>query len=181
MTNSEASAPRTPGSYPQRWHLAQYNIAWLISPLDSAEMADFHAALDPINKLAEDTPGFVWRHQNADGNSTGTRIRDDARILINYSVWEDADSLFAYAFRTAHADVYRRRREWFTRMAESHLVLWWLPAGEIPSVGEAERRLALLRAEGPTPDAFTFKRRFGPPPVPDGANPVVDDRDACPA
>lgn len=156
--------PVTATNHPQ-WHLAQYNVAWLINPLDSKEMADFHAALDPINKLAEDSPGFVWRHQNPDGNSTGTRIRDDDRILINYSVWEDVDSLFTYAFRTAHADVYRRRREWFTHEEEPFAVLWWIPAGHEPSVEEAEERLAELKANGPTHRAFTFKQRF-PAPAP---------------
>ena len=163
-----------PTTSDQRWHLAQYNIAWLINPLDSAEMADFHAALDPINRLAENTPGFVWRHQNPDGNSTGTRIRDDGRILINYSVWTDAESLFQYAFRTAHAGVYRRRREWFTHEDEPYAVLWWISAGHEPSVEEAEERLLHLKAHGPTPHAFTFKQRFDPPSDEERAAPLTE-------
>jgi len=46
-------------------------------------------------------------------------------------------------------------------------------------VGDAEARLTLLRAVGPSPDAFTFKRSFPPP----GGEtvPVDDDRELCPA
>jgi hypothetical protein len=148
------------------YHLAQYNIAWLVAPLDDDRMADFHANLEPINRLAEQSPGFVWRHQSEDGNSTSVRVRDDPRILINFSVWESAESLFAYAFRSQHVDVYRRRREWFEHEDEPYAVLWWIPAGNTPSVGEAEERLAYLKAHGPSPHAFTFKQRF---PAPDSA------------
>ena len=49
-----------------------------------------------------------------------------------------------------------------------HLVLWWIPAGTIPTIEEAKRRLDLLRANGPSPEAFTFKRRF---PAPAAASP----------
>jgi hypothetical protein len=32
-----------------------------------------------------------------------------------------------------HLEVKRRRREWFERMAESYLALWWVPAGQLPA------------------------------------------------
>ena len=57
-----------------------------------------------------------------------------------------------------HLEVMRRRREWMTRIAETYLALWWLPAGELPTIGDARRRLDHLRTHGPTPDAFTSKR-----------------------
>jgi hypothetical protein len=54
----------------------------------------------------------------------------------------------------------RRRREWFERHVEAHLVLWWVPAGHLPTVGEALERLADLRAHGPSPRAFTFASSY---------------------
>ena len=142
------------------YHLAQYNIAWLVAPLDDPRMSGFVANLDRINHLAEVSPGFVWRHQEADGNSTSVRIRGDDRLLINFSVWEDADSLHAYAFRSNHAEMYRRRTEWFMHEEEPYAVLWWIAAGHEPAVAEAEERLAYLKQHGPTAHAFTFKQRF---------------------
>ena len=59
----------------------------------------------------------------------------------------------------------RRRREWFERMSEAFLVLWWVPAGHRPSVAEAIAKLEVLRAKGPTPAAFTFRKSFLPPDV----------------
>jgi hypothetical protein len=51
----------------------------------------------------------------------------------------------------------KRRREWFQRMVEAYLVLWWIPTGHRPDVAEAARRLDHLRRNGPTPEAFTFR------------------------
>lgn len=145
------------------YHLAQYNIAWLRAPLDDPLLGDFVANLQRINELAEASPGFVWRHQTADGDSTSVRVRDDGRIIINFSVWESVAALHAYAFRTDHAAMFKRRHEWFTHDDEPYAVLWWVPAGHLPTVLEAEERLARLAAAGPHPDAFTFKRRFDEP------------------
>ena len=97
-------------------HLAQVNIARMRGPLESAVMADFVARLDEINALADASPGFVWRLQTSEGNATYLRPYDDDRILFNMSVWRSLEDLRAYVYRSAHAEVLRRRAEWFTRM-----------------------------------------------------------------
>lgn len=145
------------------YHLAQYNIAKLLQPLDHPVLADFMAALDPLNTLADGSPGFVWRHQTDDGNSTSIRVRGDPMILINFSVWESIESLRQYTYYSDHVHIYRRRKEFFEHMEVPYLVLWWVPAGHIPSVEEAEERLDYLQANGPSPYAFGFKSRFEPP------------------
>ena len=68
-------------------------------------------------------------------------------------------------FRTAHTEFLRRRRQWFERMAEAFLVCWWVPAGQVPSVDEALDRLAMLRRDGVSDDAFTLRERRPAPPV----------------
>jgi hypothetical protein len=90
-------------------------------------------------------------------------------LLINFSVWEDIESLFRYAYYSDHAAMYRRRGEFFEHIKEAYLVLWWVPAGHTPSVEEAEERLDYLRVNGPSQRAFGFKSRF-PPPVAQGVN-----------
>ena len=132
-----------------KYHLAQYNVARLVAPLDSPQLADFMAALDPLNALADRSPGFVWRHQTEDGNSTSIRVRDDPMIIINFSVWESVESLFEYAYHSDHTPIFRRRREFFEHMELPYLVLWWVPAGHLPSVEEAEDRLDYIREARP--------------------------------
>lgn len=142
--------------------LAQLNIAQLLEPLDSPRLADFVANLDRINQLAEQSPGFVWRLQDETGDATAIRpFADD--VIVNMSVWQDLAALHAFAFRSAHADILRRRREWFARMADAYAVLWWVPTGHQPSLQEAAARLAHLRAHGPTEFAFTFRDAFPAP------------------
>ncbi len=144
-------------------HLAQVNIALPREPLDAPLLADFVAALDPVNAAADGAPGFCWRLQTEDGDATGIRAFGDDRLIVNLSVWESVEALRAFVSGAQHLAVLRRRRTWFERMAESHLALWWVPAGHEPRVREAEQRLALLRRDGPSPAAFTLRRRFPPP------------------
>ncbi len=146
-----------------RWHLAQYNIARLLAPLDDPRLADFVDGLERINTLGDRSPGFVWRHQGADGNSTSVRVRGDDAIIINLTVWESVEAVFEYAYRTAHVEMFRRRREWFEEPTSAYLVMWWIPAGHIPSIEEADERLDYLREHGPTTEAFTFKQHFPAP------------------
>jgi hypothetical protein len=53
--------------------LAQVNIGRLLAPLDSGQVADFVAALEPVNAVADAAPGFVWRLQTEDGNATAVQ------------------------------------------------------------------------------------------------------------
>ncbi len=147
----------------RQYHLAQLNVARLRAPLDSPELADFVAALEPINALADGAPGFVWRLQTEAGDATAVRAFADERIIVNLSVWETVEALEAFAYRSGHAAVMRRRREWFEHHGEAHLALWWLPAGELPTVEQARERLERLRAEGASPEAFTLQERFPAP------------------
>lgn len=164
------------------FHLVQLNIALPREPLDTPLLAEFVARLDPVNAQADAAPGFVWRLQTDEGDATGIRAFDDDRLIVNMSVWESLEALRAFVYtQPDHLAVMRRRREWFARMAEHHMALWWVPAGELPSVADAEERLGYLRAHGPTSFAFTFRVHF-PAPVGDGKlEPSRDDRRLCPA
>ncbi|MGI5228599.1 DUF3291 domain-containing protein [Actinoallomurus sp. CA-142502] len=143
-------------------HLAQLNVGRLCHPLDTAEAAGFVTGLEPINALADNSPGFVWRLVDEEGRDA-TAIRpygDD--MIVNLSVWESFQALWDFTYRSDHLEYIRRRREWFTRMAEPFTVLWWVPAGHLPSVEEALSRLTRLREAGPAPEAFTFRHRYEP-------------------
>ena len=143
--------------------LAQLNIGIIKGPMDSPVMADFAANLDRINALAEGSPGFIWRLKTDDGDATAIRPFENENMLVNMSVWRDVESLNNYVYGSAHVDMMRRRREWFERMQEFFVVLWWVRSGERPRVDDAIAKLELLRTKGPSPEAFTFLQTFGPP------------------
>ena len=102
-------------------HLAQVNVARLSAPLDSPQLADFVAALEPINALGDASPGFVWRLQTDDGDATAVPVLDDDSLLVNLTVWDSIDALAEFAYGGPHREVMRRRREWFEKMAEAYL------------------------------------------------------------
>ncbi len=143
------------------YHLAQLNIARMKYAIDAPEMADFVARLDDVNALADQAPGFVWRLQTDDGDATAIDFFG-ADLLVNMSVWQDLESLRDYAFRSAHKQLLAQRHRWFDRMQEAYAVLWWIPAGSIPTLAEAGERLESLRRDGPGPRAFTFSKPFAP-------------------
>ncbi|MGW1215719.1 DUF3291 domain-containing protein [Streptomyces sp. NPDC002499] len=151
MTSSTAEAA---------YQLAQVNIGRLKAPLDSPQLKDFVDSLDPVNADADGADGFVWRLESDSGNATDVPVLGDEWLIINMSVWQDLGSLTAYMYAGRHREMLARRREWFERVREAMVVLWWVPAGHRPTVAEAEERLLRLRADGPTPYAFTFRSPF---------------------
>ena len=134
------------------YELAQLNIGVIKDAMDSPVMADFAANLERINALAERSSGFVWRLQTDAGDATALRPFEDENTLVNMSVWRDVESLSTYVYGSAHVELMRRRREWFERMREAFFVLV-----------EAVAKLEVLRARGPSAEAFTFRHAFPPP------------------
>lgn len=159
-----------------RFHLAQVNIGRLRAPVDDPLMEGFRSQLDPINALADRSPGFVWRLQTEDGNATAIRPYDDELMAINMSVWESLDALQQFVYRSAHIGPLRDRKQWFEPIEGPILVLWWVPAGHIPTIDEAKERLDHLKQHGPSPYAFTFRTPF---PSPDGESDDVTSLDAA--
>ena len=143
------------------YHIAQINVGRVLGPMDGDIMAEFKANLDPINALAEQTPGFVWRLKSDSGNdATSIHVYEDEYLLLNMSVWESIEALRQYTYNSTHTDFVRQRARWFERLQEHILTLWWIPAGHTPTAQEGKEKLAYLNEPGATPLAFTFKQAF---------------------
>lgn len=139
--------------------LAQLNVARLHQPLDHPDTAEFVEALGPINALADAAPGFVWRLTDADGQSSSyVRADDDPLVIVNFSTWSSPEALLAFVRSVDHAHYLRRRSEWFVRSPGPSTVCWWHQGDGPPQVDDALRRLALLRADGPSAEAFGLTR-----------------------
>jgi Domain of unknown function (DUF3291) len=154
-----------PAQAADEFQLAQVNVLRMREPLDSEATADFVALLAPINAIAERSPGYVWRLKTDEGDATQIRAFNDDHILINLSVWRSEQELWDFAYASRHLDVMRRRREWHRRIAAPNQALWWVEAGQFPTVEDAAARLELIRMHGPTPEAFTFRDPFPRPRV----------------
>ncbi len=165
----------------KNYWLAQMNVGRTVAPLEDPIMEGFVSQLDDINALAEASPGFVWRLKDENtGNATGLTVNDDPRVIVNMSVWEDAESLADYVYRSPHVKVMAGRRAWFERWEGPFMVLWWVEQHHRPSIEEGLARLRLLAQKGPTPEAFTFKQRFAAPDQGSATQPR-NDLDDCPS
>ena len=135
-------------------------MAKMLAPLDSPVMADFVNILDYINGLAENAEGFVWRLKDESNNATSMKIFDSDSFIVNMSVWQSSEALFQFVYQSNHIDVFKGRKEWFEKMPEMHMALWYIPVGHLPTVEEATERLIYLRKNGETPFAYGFRKRF---------------------
>ncbi|HSK98450.1 MAG TPA: DUF3291 domain-containing protein [Euzebyales bacterium] len=163
MTQRGPDRPAGPPAVgPDIAQLAQINIGRLRYPVDAPQLREFSAALAHINALAERADGFVWRHPTDFGHLSGAELLGDPATVINLSVWRTYEHLHAFTYRSAHGAFVRRRSRWFTQLPQPTTALWWVPAGTRPTPAEAVARLRMLRRYGPTPQAFTVRRRFTP-------------------
>lgn len=169
IDRDRAASSRSP-TVTRPFELAQVNFGRLRAPLDTPMLKGFVDNLDRINALADSAPGFIWRLVGEGDDATDLSPPDDPLLIVNMSVWVDIPHLGAFVYRSAHAAMLRRREEWFEPM-EVFQALWWTPAGHRPTVDEARAKLALLAANGPTQDAFTFRSPF-PPPGSDASDPT---------
>jgi hypothetical protein len=138
--------------------LAQVNVARMRGPIDSAVMREFADGFDPVNKLADASSGFVWRLQT--GGHAPLVEDGDGLWVVNVSLWRDYESLHDFVYRSPHAAFLRRRTRWFEPAPPPTTALWWAADDVRPDVPAARARLVHLRRYGPTPRAFSLKRRF---------------------
>src|SRR4029453_8797941 len=158
------------------WHLAQINIGRLVAPEGDPRVQPFFDNLDRVNALAEASPGFVWRLMGDGNNATDIQPTADPLVIVNMSVWRDAESLYSFVYRSAHTEVMVRRREFFERFEGSYQALWWVSAGTVPTINDGISRLCHPHRFGPTSHAFTFKQRF---PAPGSAGDPDDMQPEC--
>ncbi|WP_211361703.1 DUF3291 domain-containing protein [Pseudonocardia cypriaca] len=142
--------------------LAQVNVARLRAPMDDPAMREFVAGVGPIHRLAHTSPGFVWQLHVDGGHGVCVQPAEGGPVFVNLTVWRDYDALHEFTYRSPHAGFLKRKTRWFAATPQPSTALWWVPAGTTPTVDEALRRLRHLRTYGPTPRAFSLRRRFHP-------------------
>ena len=131
----------------------------MLAPLDDPIMQDFINNLDKINAIADKSDGFIWRLQDEDKDE-GVSVFHDDTLVINMSVWENLDALFNYTYNSGHIEVFKRKKEWFSKMKMMHMAFWYVPEGYEPTFQDAKDRLDYLNSHGDTPYAFSFKSKF---------------------
>ena len=138
--------------------LAEINVMRLRTSIDDPVLRPVLAAVDRLNALAEASPGFVWRLPAPEGHFTA--FGPDPSLVATLSVWRSYADLHAFTYRSLHGSFTKNRRRWFLPVGGPTTALWWIPAGERPTVDDGRRRLERVRRHGPSPEAFTLLRQF---------------------
>ncbi|MDP5215632.1 DUF3291 domain-containing protein [Ruegeria sp. 2205SS24-7] len=142
----------------EKRHIAEFNIGTLRYDWDDPRVKDFADNLDRVNAIAARSPGFVWRMPDEDMEAAqldaGGPLGGDPRTASTLSVWEDMESLERFVWGTVHKQFYDRKLEWYAPSDALRLVLWWVPVGHRPSIGEAMERFRFLDRHGDTDHAF---------------------------
>ncbi|GGZ70725.1 DUF3291 domain-containing protein [Algibacter mikhailovii] len=142
-------------------HLAQVNIARRLAPLDDPIMQDFLNNVERINAIADSSEGFKWRMQDEE-KEEGSIIFQDDSLVINISVWENLEALYEYTYKSGHIDVFKRKKEWFSKLKMVHMAFWYVKQGYQPTFKDAKQRLDYMNINGDTPYAFSFRSKFTP-------------------
>lgn len=158
--------------------VAFMTIGVLSKDWDNPANQEFVDRIDTTVLAAENTPGFIASDFSPElpwGEtiipSSVDRPEFESRHAVTLSVWQDLESVYAYAYFALHGDALRHRHDWFVKGEWPAYVAWWVPDGTIPTWQEAVQRYDHLHQQGPTPSAFNFKHAFDA----DG-NPIKIDR-----
>lgn len=127
---------------------------------------------DAVFEAAESSDGFVDRSRRNFANGLHSwgdlvapehfaKVGDPRRLPMTLSLWDDLESVAAYAYHGAHGEAMAKRREWFEPHDYPTYVAWWVDDDAVPDFEEAATRMAHLAEHGPTAEAFDFKNPFG--------------------
>ncbi|MEL6645300.1 MAG: DUF3291 domain-containing protein [Pseudomonadota bacterium] len=142
-------------------HVAHLNWGYLKAPWGDPAVAGFTDNVGLVNAAAERSKGYVSRPAFS-GSLLHHRIykpRGDfeiAREAATLSVWETAEDLEQFVYRTIHGKFVARREEWFVPHGHPPHVIWPISAGHVPDLAEAHLALLRLETQGAHENAYDF-------------------------
>lgn len=156
--------------------LAFLTVGALHEPVGEPRVQGFVDRIPSVYAAAENSDGFhsrsirsveTWTHSwgnqvvpacyRAMFPECGTDLRQFAMTL---SLWDDLESVAAYAYNGAHAEALAKRKEWFAAKGLPAYVAWWVSEGEPVTWQIGADKLDHLHEHGPTPAAFNFASPF---------------------
>ncbi len=136
--------------------LAQANIATFRWPTDDSRMRGFTERIQPVNQLAEQTDGFVWRYIESYTPRDIGEPWNNPLLFFNMSVWRDVDSLKDFLRSSEHVEMMRNKTDWIVPAAIPSLALWWIDGTTRPTIDDAIQAFTWLAKLGDTHAAFSI-------------------------
>ncbi|MBS1718558.1 MAG: DUF3291 domain-containing protein [Armatimonadetes bacterium] len=151
--------------------IAFATIGRLRAPVGDAIVQGFIDRVPATYDQAGHSPGFIdrsrrdietWTQSWGEVVSPKCYDCDPELLAATLSMWQDLESVAAYAYRGHHAEALANRRDWFEADDLPTYVAWWIADGEEPSFAQAAEKFDYLHEHGPTPEAFNFRTAFAP-------------------
>ncbi|TIX92551.1 DUF3291 domain-containing protein [Rhizobium sp. P44RR-XXIV] len=153
-------------------HLAMYNFGLHVAAYESAAVEGFRLREAANFEAASRAHGFIGRSGYTGepgtpcwGEQVFPRFIEGSGFATapsSLSLWADIESLMAFSYSGVHADALKHARHWNVRQSWPPLVLWWVDASVVPEWKDGVERLEYIHDKGPSADAFSFKRPYGP-------------------
>ncbi|MEP3428967.1 MAG: DUF3291 domain-containing protein [Roseibium sp.] len=153
--------------------LAVYTFNQFIAPYNSPAIKGFREAEPGAFSELERSYGFIAR-SGYDGDegpdSWGTQVfpscwtdNGDGFAPSTLSLWVSLEALMAATYHGAHGQAFKQGHLWHDHNSQlPGSVFWWVLNNHQPDWSEAVDRFEKLRADGPSPEAFTAKNAFDP-------------------
>ncbi|MEM9377175.1 MAG: DUF3291 domain-containing protein [Pseudomonadota bacterium] len=156
--------------------LAHFNVARPLGKF-SVHMDESKYFFDQLGKLFKRDQlhqGLLW-HRHGMRASDGRELSffEIAALdtegagnphIYTLAGWKNAAAVHGFTYRDAqHVESMRRLRHWVDRSEGANMVMWWAEQDTRISLEMAWDRLARLREDGPTPQAFNLQSRFQAP------------------
>lgn len=84
---------------------------------------------------------------------------EHTNYAMTLSLWDDLESVAAFAYKGAHAEALAHRTDWFRSLGLPSYVAWWVDADQV-GWQDAADRMDHLHEHGPTAWAFNFRNAF---------------------
>ncbi|NKB65817.1 MAG: DUF3291 domain-containing protein [Candidatus Latescibacteria bacterium] len=143
--------------------IAFYTFGILRQPYGHQQVQGFFDRVEAAWAQAEQAEGFIDRDRGEWGDRLSPRFYDEdkhAGAPATLSLWTDLESVSAFAYRAAHGEAFRKRRDWFVKPEWPTYVAWWVDDDHTPTREEACQRQEYLHDHGPSAHAFNFKQPF---------------------
>ena len=84
------------------------------------------------------TPRFNARQRDARRDNS-PEVSPDDHEAATLSLWDDLESVYAFAYYGRHAEALKKREDWFVKPEWPSVVAWWRtagsPRGKMPAAG----------------------------------------------
>lgn len=118
--------------------------------------ADGNDGMVDRHRRLEDRPDLAWGAVVSPKCWGGEVLPCTVATL---SIWNDIESVTAFAYHGAHGEAMRRRHEWFVHPGLPEHVAWWTEMDKL-TWQEAADRMDDLFENGSNPGAFSLRKPY---------------------